>query len=105
LHQELAYLETSARRPTEAPGLTGFRILVTVVPKILNHGFTFLVVTAPLTRARRWLELPLFVFAGVTLCIDRATRFNDDKFMQLSVASIVFAAGVTLAFVRGRARR
>ena len=66
------------------------------------YYYSFLLLTAPLTRARRALELPLFALAAASQAVWWAFWWNDDRYAALSLLSLVFCYGVVASFARRR---
>lgn len=73
-------------------------LFIVLFAHITCFHYSFLVLAAPLTRVRRWLEIALFSFAALTQIISLSTRWNDDKYALLSVVSLLFSLGVLAAF-------
>jgi hypothetical protein len=72
-------------------------LLVAVFTKMIAAGYAFVIVAAPVTRAKRSTELWFFCFAALTQLVSRQLPYNDDKYMALSVLTIVFGGALVWA--------
>ena len=78
------------------------QLAVAVLVPLTCYYYSFLLLTAPLTRARRWLEAPLFALAAASQAVWWAFPWNDEKYAALSVLALVFCYFVAASFARGR---
>jgi hypothetical protein len=70
--------------------------LVVVAAKAVSWKYWFLVLSAPLTRGRQWLEIPICGFLTLSQIIYFRERFNDDKYAALSLLALAFTWGLVL---------
>ncbi|HEY4117689.1 MAG TPA: hypothetical protein VGM56_07535 [Byssovorax sp.] len=80
------------------------QLFIVACVKLTCMNYPFLVLTAPITRVRRGLEVALFCFASLTQILAIALTWNDDRYAWLSVATFVFLVGLTAAMHRPRQR-
>ena len=76
------------------------QLFVILLSQLTCYYYSFLLLTAPLTRARRQLEVPLLVFAALTQLVWLSCYWNDDKYTALTALSLAFCYGVLLFFWR-----
>jgi len=80
-------------------------VFVILMSQLTSYYYVFMILLAPLTKASRRLEVPLFGFAAVTQFAFMAFPWNDDKYWVLTLVSLVFCYGVLCAFGRGALAR
>jgi hypothetical protein len=90
------------RRPWIALGLG--QVWPVVLLPLTCYYYSFLVLAAPLTRARRGLEAPLLGLAAASQVVWWAFWWNDDRYAALSVLALAFCCVVLAAFSPGRRR-
>jgi hypothetical protein len=79
------------------------QVFIVLMGLLTCFHYTFLILSAPLTRARRWLEVILFSFAALTQLVWIGFVWNDDRYAALSAVSLLFCFAMLAAFV-GRRR-
>ena len=83
-------------------GLGLSQVWPAVLLPLTCYYYSFLLLTAPLTRARRSLELPFLALAAASHFVWSAFWWNDDRYAALSVLALAFTFVVLAAFTRGR---
>jgi len=71
---------------------------IILLAQLTCYYYSFMILAAPLTRARRGIEAPLFGFAALTQFIWMMFGYNDDKYYMLTAASLIFCYGLLCAF-------
>jgi hypothetical protein len=74
------------------------QIFIILLSQLTSYYYAFLIITAPLTRARRQLEVPLVGLAVVTQIVWRAIGAFDDKSTLCTLIILVFCYGLLCAF-------
>ncbi|HEX2202191.1 MAG TPA: hypothetical protein VHG91_02780 [Longimicrobium sp.] len=77
---------------------------IAVLLQLTTYYYAFLLLAAPLTRARRSLELPLLSLAALSQLAWATFWWNDDRYAALSVLALAFCYAAVAAFARGRRR-
>ena len=77
---------------------------IVVLLQLTCYYYAFLVLAAPLTRARRSLEIPFLALAALSQLGWAAFWWNDDRYVALSVLALAFCYAAVAAFARGRRR-
>lgn len=72
--------------------------------QLTSYYYSFLVLSALLTKARRRLEAPLFAFLILSQLVCWLFTWNDDRYAVLTVLSLLLCYGLILDF-RSRAQR
>jgi hypothetical protein len=78
------------------------QIFVVLLWRLTCFHYSFLILSAPLTRAMRWLEAPLFGLAALSQVVWVGFRWNDDKYTALTALSLLLCYGLLAAFARIR---
>jgi hypothetical protein len=97
----LAFLAWTVRRLRSLwiAGCLG-QLAIVLLSQIACYYYAFLVLAAPLTRARRDLELPIFAFAAATQVASLLLPWPDDRYAALSLLTTLFCLGLVAAFRR-----
>jgi hypothetical protein len=66
------------------------QIFIILLSQLTSYYYAFLVLTAPLTRAKRQIELPFLGLAAVSQLVWRAFGWFDDKSAAVTLISLVF---------------
>jgi hypothetical protein len=74
------------------------QIFIILLSQLTCYYYSFMILTAPLTRLRRDLEAPLFGFAALSQIVWVSSYWNDDKYTALTLISLVFCIGLLCAF-------
>lgn len=74
------------------------QIWIILLSQLTCYYYSFMIVVAPLTRHRRFLEPYVFGFAILTQLIWLSSRHGDDRYATLSAASLVFCYGLLWVF-------
>jgi hypothetical protein len=74
------------------------QIFIILLSQLTSYYYAFMVITAPLTRARRQLEVPLLGLAAVSQLIWGAFGWFDDKSAAVTLVSLVFCYGLLCMF-------
>lgn len=96
------WIVRAARRPWVAGGLG--QVFIVLGAQLTSYYYSFLVLSALLTRARRRLEAPLFTFLILSQLVFWLVTWNDDRYAALTVLSLLLCYGLILDF-RPRAQR
>ncbi|HEU0054460.1 MAG TPA: glycosyltransferase 87 family protein, partial [Longimicrobium sp.] len=91
-----------ARRPWIALGLG--QVWPVLLLPLTCYYYAFFVMAAPLTRARRSLEIPLLALAAASQVVWWAFWWNDDRYAALSVLAVAFCCVLLAMFSPGRRR-
>jgi hypothetical protein len=78
------------------------QIWVILLSQLTCYYYSFMILAAPLTKARRSIEAPLFGLAALTQLIWLNTFWNDDKYTALTFVSLLFCYALLSMFVRRR---
>ncbi len=74
------------------------QIFIILLSQLTCYYYSFLILTAPLTRAKRAIEAPLFGLAALSQFVWMALGYNDDKYTALTLISLLFCYGLLCAF-------
>jgi hypothetical protein len=74
------------------------QIFIILLSQLTSYYYAFLIVTAPLTRARRQIEVPLVGLAVLTQIVWRAFGWFDDKSTLCTLITLVFCYGLVCLF-------
>ncbi|WP_437727009.1 hypothetical protein [Sorangium sp. So ce861] len=84
------------------------QVFIILLSQITCYYYVFMVLSAPLTRLRRRLEVPLLGLAALSQGLWRWSSWNDDRYTVLTVAMLAFCYFLLYTFARkaprGRAR-
>jgi hypothetical protein len=89
-------------RPWVAGGLG--QVFIVLGAQLTSYYYSFLVLSALLTKARRRLEAPLFAFLILSQLVFWLFAWNDDRYAALTGLSLLLCYGLILDF-RRRAQR
>jgi hypothetical protein len=88
-------------------GLCLGQIFIILLSQLTCYYYSFLILSAPLTRFRRRtenpllsLEVPLFSLAALTQAIGMFFFWNDDKYTALTLVSLIFCYYLLFVFAR-----
>lgn len=76
------------------------QIWVILLSQLTCYYYSFLILTAPLTKARREIEAPLFGLAALSQIIGMNMYWNDDKYTALTFVSLLFCYALVGMFMR-----
>ncbi|WP_437575213.1 hypothetical protein [Sorangium sp. So ce887] len=76
------------------------QIFIILLSQLTCYYYTFMLLSAPLTRRKRQLEIPLLCLAALSQGIWRWTSWNDDRYTLLTVAMLGFCYFLLYAFTR-----
>lgn len=74
------------------------QVFIILLSQLTCYYYTFMILGAPLTKAKRSLEVPLFALAVITQFIALSIGWFDDRHAALTLVSLVFTLGVVGAF-------
>lgn len=74
------------------------QIWIILLSQLTCYYYSFMILTAPLTRLKRSIEAPLFGFAALSQFVWITFTYNDDKYTVLTAISLVFCYGLLCAF-------
>jgi hypothetical protein len=74
------------------------QIWIILLSQLTCYYYSFMILTAPLTRLKRGIEAPLFGFAALSQFIWITFTWNDDKYTVLTAISLIFCYGLLCAF-------
>jgi len=86
-------------RPLWIGGCLG-QIFIVLGAQLTSYYYSFLVLAALLTRARRGLEIPLFAFVILSQVVFWALAWNDDRYAMLTLISLLLCYGLLGGFLR-----
>ncbi len=78
------------------------QIWIILLSQLTCYYYSFMILTAPLTRVQRSLEAPLFGLAALSQIIWINTYWNDDKYTALTFVSLLFCYALIAVFLRRR---
>lgn len=74
------------------------QVWIILLSQLTCYYYAFLILTAPLTKVKRQLEIPLFGFAALSQVVWMSFYWNDDKYTALTAISLVLCYGLLCAF-------
>lgn len=74
------------------------QIWVILLSQLTCYYYSFLILTAPLTKVRKSIEAPLFGLAALSQFVWMTFYWNDDKYWALTLISLIFCYGIFCAF-------
>ncbi len=74
------------------------QIWIILLSQLTSYYYAFVIITAPVTRVRRDLEVWLFGFAALTQFVWLGFGFNDDRYTALTWVTLVFCYFIILSF-------
>ncbi len=74
------------------------QIFIILMAQLLSYYYAFMIITAPLTRAKRQLEVPIIGLAAVTQLVWGGLAFFDDKSAAVTLIALVFSYGLVCTF-------
>jgi hypothetical protein len=74
------------------------QVFIILMSQLTCYYYSFMILSAPLTRLKREIELPLLGVAVLTQLIGRMQVWNDDKYWMLTAVSLVFCWWLLCAF-------
>jgi hypothetical protein len=81
------------------------QVFVILLSPLANYYYSFLILSALLTKARRRLEAPLFGFAALSQFVFWSFDWDDDRYAALTLISLLLGYGLIGAFLPKGARR
>lgn len=75
------------------------QIFIILLSQLTSYYYAFMVITAPLTKARRQIELPLLGLAAVSQLVWGAFGWFDDKSAAVTLIDLVFCFGLIAMFM------
>jgi hypothetical protein len=97
------WIVRSVGRPWVAGGLG--QAFIVLGAQLTSYYYSFLVLSALLTKARRRLEVPLFAFLILSQLVVWVFAWNDDRHAALTALSLLLCYGLILDFRRRAQRR
>ncbi len=79
-------------------GLCMAQIFIILMSQLTCYYYSFMILSAPLTRLKRQIEVPLFGLAALSQFIWMTFYWNDDKYTALTAVSLVFCYYVLCVF-------
>ncbi len=74
------------------------QIFIILMSQLTNYYYAFMILFAPLTKAKRQLEVPLFGFAALSQFTAIIFGWLDDKYWMLTALSLAFCYGTICLF-------
>jgi hypothetical protein len=74
------------------------QIFIILLSQLTCYYYSFLILTAPLTRLKRGIEVPMFALAAFSIFTWRIFAWNDDRYTALTLISLLFCLGLLCAF-------
>jgi hypothetical protein len=74
------------------------QIFIILLSQLTCYYYSFMILTAPLTKVRRDIEVPLFGLAALSQFVWINSYWNDDKYTALTLISLAFCVGLLCAF-------
>jgi hypothetical protein len=76
------------------------QIWIILLSQLTCYYYSFLVLTAPLTKVKKGIEAPLFGLAALSQVVWISLGYNDEKYTALTAISLIFCYGLLCAFAR-----
>jgi hypothetical protein len=76
------------------------QIFIILMSQLTSYYYAFLVITAPLTKAKKQIEIPFLGLAAVSQLIWGAFGWFDDKSAAVTLVALVFCYGVVCSFAK-----
>jgi hypothetical protein len=86
-------------RPLWIAGCLG-QVFIVLAAQLTSYYYSFLVLSALLTKTRRRLEVPLFAFVILSQLVFWMLPWNDDRYAALTLISLLLCSGLVLGFMR-----
>ena len=96
------WIVRAVKRPWVAGGLG--QVFIVLGAQLTSYYYSFLVLSALLTKARRRLEALLFAFLILSQLVFWLFAWNDDRYAALTALSLLLCYGLILDFGRGAQR-
>ena len=80
------------------------QIFIILMSQLTSYYYSFMILLAPLTRARRQMEAPLFGFAALSQFVFIIFGYNDDKYWMLTALSLAVCYAVLAMFLSAEDR-
>ncbi len=74
------------------------QIFIILLSQLTSYYYAFMIITAPLTKAKRQLEVPIVGLAAVTQLVWGAFAWFDDKSAAVTLIALVFSYGLVCMF-------
>jgi hypothetical protein len=74
------------------------QIWIVLLSQLTCYYYSFMILTAPLTRLKKGIEAPLFGLAALTQVLGISLGYLDEKYTALTALSAVFCWGLVCAF-------
>jgi hypothetical protein len=74
------------------------QVFIILLSQLTCYYYSFMILTAPLTRLKRGIEAPLFAFAAFSIFTWRIFFWNDDRYTGLTLISLLFCFGLLCVF-------
>lgn len=75
------------------------QVFAILMAQLTSYYYAFMIMLAPLSKARRGLEAPMFGFAALSQFVFIIFGWNDDKYWALTAISLIFSYAVLWAFI------
>lgn len=76
------------------------QIFIILMSQLTCYYYSFLILSAPLSKVRRQIELGLFGLAAITEIIWMNSYWNDDRYTALTIVSLIFCYVMLFMFWR-----
>jgi len=73
------------------------QIWLILLSQLTCYYYSFMILSAPLTKVRRDLEVPIFGFAALSQFVFLPSYWNDDKYNALTIIALLFCYGLFFA--------
>jgi hypothetical protein len=80
------------------------QIFIILMSQLTSYYYSFMILLAPLTKARRQMEAPLFGFAALSQFVFIIFGYNDDKYWMLTALSLVACYATLCVFLSAEDR-
>ncbi len=74
------------------------QVWIILLSQLTCYYYSFMIISAPLTRLRRDMEIWLFGFAGISQFVWRIAGYNDEKYTLLTIMSLVLCYAMMFSF-------
>jgi hypothetical protein len=76
------------------------QVFIILMAQLLSYYYAFMVITAPLTKAKRQIEVPYLGLAAVSQLIWGAFGQFDDRSAGVTLVTLLFSFGCVCAFAK-----
>jgi len=76
------------------------QIFIILMSQLTSYYYAFLIITAPLTKVKRQLEIPYLLLAAATQFAWRGLNYFDDKSVACTIVCLLFCYAAVCSFAK-----